>query len=203
MVLKRLLQVFENPRLYLWFQGALGAKRARRICIREWVRPSPGLRVLDIGCGPGYVAEYFPEPQYVGFDIEPSYIEYAKKKYSGRHQFFCQWFDEKARQSFEPFDVVLMTGVIHHLTDDEAIQLLELAKSCLKPDGRFVALEGCYEAGQSRLAKFLLDRDRGQYIRTQPEYQRLSSRIFGRVNSVVRHDLLYVPYTLLLLDCQP
>jgi hypothetical protein len=73
----------------------------------------------------------------------------------------------------------------------------------LKPDGHFVALESCYESGQSAVAKFLLDNDRGEYIRTQPSYEKLASNVFGRVRTTVRHDLMYFPYTLALLDCQP
>jgi SAM-dependent methyltransferase len=195
--------ILKHPSVYLLFQGMVGAKRARRLCIEQWVRPTPGLRVLDIGCGPGYVVEYFKDPEYVGFDIEPSYIEYAKRRYGSKHEFYCQWFDEETRRKFEPFDVVLMTGVIHHLSDDDAARMLTLAKTCLKANGHFVALESCYQDGQSAIAKFLLANDRGEYIRTQPSYEKLALSVFGRVRSTVRHDLMYFPYTLALLDCQP
>ena len=134
--------ILKHPSVYLLFQGLVGAKRARRLCaLKNGVRPAPGLRVLDIGCGPGYVVEYFKDPRYVGFDIEPSYIEYAKRRYGSKYEFYCQWFDDEVRRKFEPFDVVLMTGVIHHLSDDDAARMLSLARACLKSDGHFVAAE--------------------------------------------------------------
>src|SRR2546428_778256 len=41
------------PSLYLFSQAILGAKRARKYCIDEYAWPQPGMRVRDIGCGPG------------------------------------------------------------------------------------------------------------------------------------------------------
>ena len=65
-------------------------------------------------------------------------------------------------------------------------------------------LNPCYQVGANPpIAKFLLDNDRGEYIRTQPGYEKLASSVFGRVRTTVRHDLMYFPYTLALLDCQP
>jgi SAM-dependent methyltransferase len=37
------------------------------------------MRVLDIGCCPGYIVEYLRGATYFGFDINPRYIAYAQK----------------------------------------------------------------------------------------------------------------------------
>jgi SAM-dependent methyltransferase len=47
------------------------------------------MRVLDIGCGPGYMVEYLRGATYFGFDINSRYIAYAKK-YGGRGSFYRQ-----------------------------------------------------------------------------------------------------------------
>jgi len=33
------------------------------------------MRVLDIGCGPGNILKLMPDTEYVGFDLNPHYIE--------------------------------------------------------------------------------------------------------------------------------
>lgn len=59
----------------------------------------------------------------------------------------------------------MMNGLIHHLDDSSVIKLLKRVKLLLKPSGQVITLDGCYIAGQSILARKMLDYDRGKYIR--------------------------------------
>ena len=65
-----------------------------------------------------------------------------------------------------------------------------------------VTLDGCYIQGQSRIAKALLRRDRGNFIRDPSAYLKLADAHFSDVRSDVRHDLLSFPYTLLIMTCR-
>ncbi len=189
-----------SPVLYLLFQGMLGAKRSRLECVKEYIRPVSGLRVLDVGCGPGYVAEYFPESDYIGFDTDRDYIKYAIHKYKHRGSFFCRQLDDVAVKELEPFDLIIMNGLLHHLNDSQVTGLLQRAKRILKPGGRVVTLDGCYVKGQSYIAKKLLDSDQGKYVREQKAYVGLVSRVFDSVVTHIRHDLMLVPYTLIIMQ---
>jgi SAM-dependent methyltransferase len=60
-----------------------------RVYLSEYVRPVPGEKVLDIGCGPGEILEYLPAVDYVGFDINPKYVEAVQKRFGGRGRFFA------------------------------------------------------------------------------------------------------------------
>jgi 2-polyprenyl-3-methyl-5-hydroxy-6-metoxy-1,4-benzoquinol methylase len=191
------------PRLYLFSQAILGAKRARKRCIKEYARPRPGMRVLDIGCGPGYVIEYLPTVFYHGFDTSSGYIAYARRKYGQRGNFHCQRFDASVAKELGFFDLVLMAGLLHHLNDSEAFGLLDITSQSMSPEGRLITLDGCYATGQSRAARFLLDRDRGAHIREEKAYVRLASGIFGRVDAHIREDLFSFPYTALVMICTP
>jgi hypothetical protein len=39
------------------------------------------------------------------------------------------------------------------------------------------------------------------FVRTADDYQKLATRVFTRIQSNIRHDLLRIPYTLMILKC--
>ncbi len=199
----KLSGVLSHPRAYLLSQCVIGGVRARRVVVNEYIKPTSGLRVLDIGCGPAYTAAYFPDPEYYGFDVSRQYIEFASAKYSSRGRFFAQIFDEAALDRIPRVDVVLMLGLLHHLDDDSATQLLNLARRAMKPDARLFTVDGFYEPGQSWIARFLLDRDRGKFIRVKENYVVLASKAFSSVGASIRNDLFHIPYSALILECRP
>jgi SAM-dependent methyltransferase len=175
--------------------------RARKRCIQEYAQVRPGMRVLDIGCGPGYLIEYLPAVSYYGFDISAKYINYATRRYGDRGKFYCQRFDAAIAKTLGSFDLILMAGLLHHLEDQEAIDLLGLSKEVLSTTGHLVTLDPCYSRRQSRMARFLLKKDRGQSIRDASGYVGLASRTYSQVDSHVRDDLFFVPYTALVMVC--
>jgi ubiquinone/menaquinone biosynthesis C-methylase UbiE len=50
----------------------------------DMVAPTPGMRLLDAGCGSGWlsrlIARRMPDCEVVGVDINPDYVAYATKK---------------------------------------------------------------------------------------------------------------------------
>lgn len=189
-----------HPKIYLFTQGILGAIRARRLAMAEYVQFFKGNRILDIGCGPGYVSQYFPDTQYIGFDTEQSYIDYANYKYGHIGKFYCSEFDDNSVSEFEPFDIVIMNGLLHHLPDAAILKLFRSIKGVLKPEGKLVTLD-CYSAeGQNRFVQKLLKMDRGKYIRLEEDYVKLASSLFNSVKSNIRDDLMYIPYPLVILQ---
>ena len=189
------------PSVYRLFRTLV--RDGYRIYVSEYVRPMPGQKVLDIGCGPGEILENLPTVDYLGFDINPKYVEAAKKRFGRRGRFFCgdvglTAIDREAAS----FDLVLATGVLHHLDDNHAVSLFRLAHRALKPGARLVTYDGCFVAGQPKLARFIVSRDRGQYVRESAEYAKLAAQVFPQVRAFVRHDLLRIPYTHLILQCE-
>jgi hypothetical protein len=51
------------------------------------------------------------------------------------------------------------------------------------------------------LARFILRRDRGQHVRQRDEYLALAREVFPQLEYEVRHDLMRIPYTHLILRC--
>lgn len=196
--------ILDLPALYKLFSTMVGAQNSQSIFINQYVRPVTGDRILDIGCGPGNILDHLPQQiDYFGFDFNPSYIESATKRYGYCGKFFCQRVAEAQvfLEQPESFDIVMAIGILHHLDDTEALQLFEIAKQALKKGGRLITFDGCYVNGQSRAAKYLLSRDRGQFVRDEKGYADLARARFDEVRVSIRHDLLRIPYTHIMLEC--
>jgi cyclopropane fatty-acyl-phospholipid synthase-like methyltransferase len=192
--------ILSIPPIYRIFWNVVGGPRYLRTFSEEYVQAKPGYRLLDIGCGTGHAVPFFPNVKYVGFDMSPEYIESARKRFP-QATFICQRVSHYIPVEREEFDVVLALGVLHHLDDAEAHQLFEIAHRALKSGGKLLTFDGVFTKDQSALARYFISRDRGRYVRDRDGYTQIASRVFFSVKSVVRHDLLRIPYTHMIMEC--
>ena len=191
-----LTKALDLPFFYQTFQEAGGFFGARVKAIAEFVKIEPGMRVIDIGCGPGHIVKYLPAGvDYIGFDIDQSYVTHAKEKFGSRGRFFCRFFDAATAKEFAPADIVMMNGVLHHIPDDELASTLRNIRSVLRSGGLLFTLDGCYRGGQSAFRKWLLDNDRGRFVRDEGGYRKVLGEIFEIVNLHIREDYSRIPYT--------
>jgi len=189
------------PPVYRLFQKLVGATRTRRTLAREYILAAPGDRVLDIGCGTAEILDFLPGVDYVGFDQSRSYIESARRRHGSRGTFLDRDVGAVDAGELGEFDRVLALGVLHHLDDPEVRRLFGIAKARLRPGGRLVTFDPCYQEGQSRIARYLIDRDRGRNTRTEGGTLALAREFFPRAEATVRQDLLNIPYTHIILVC--
>ena len=191
----------QNPLTYWTYQRIVGGDRARRYFIQKNVKPKQGLKILDIGCGPGNILEYLPEVNYYGVDIDQNYIDAANKKYKDKGVFECSNLDEYAVSEPGSFDLVIAVGVIHHLNDDIAIKLFKIAKNALRPDGHLMTFDGCYVDNQNYIARFLLKKDRGKFVRDRKKYEYLAKTSFSSIKTIIDETYFRVPYTSIIMEC--
>jgi 2-polyprenyl-3-methyl-5-hydroxy-6-metoxy-1,4-benzoquinol methylase len=200
--------LLSRPTTYLLLQRMLGLRRLHRHLLANCVTVYPGMRVLDIGCGPGSLLESLRDlgPKgdisYDGFDLSAPYIDFAERKFgkSGNHRFWCKRVGEESVSDGGQYDLIVAIGILHHLDDAEAQHLCAVARARLAPGGRFVTVDCCLADGQAKFARFMVLRDRGQNIREPEGYRALAKGIFGKVQLNVRHDLLNVPYTHTIME---
>src|SRR5437763_15986416 len=100
------------------------------------------------------------------------------------------------------FDAAIAIGLIHHLDDEEASDLAATTAALLKPHGRFVTLDPGRSAGQPWIARWLVERDRGQWVRAPDGYRALAARHFGTTELSVHYDLARLPYPHVVLICR-
>jgi SAM-dependent methyltransferase len=195
-------QLLAIPAVYRWFRSAI-AGRFWEIYVQRYVRPQPQGRILDVGCGTGDILKYLPPVSYLGIDLDRRYIDSARKRFGSHGEFRCESATETVLREPESFDVVMANGVLHHLNDDEVLAVLRLARSALKASGHLTTLDGAFVPGQSRIARSLLNLDRGRFVRSHDRYVELARTVFTDINADVCHDLLRLPYTHLIMTCRP
>jgi SAM-dependent methyltransferase len=193
--------VLSHPWIYDSFQNIMGARSGRRDFSTNFVRAYPGSRLLDLGCGTAQILDYLPEGvDYWGYDINPEYIAAAQTKFGGKGRFACRLLEESEMARILPFDIVLAIGLLHHLDDDTARNVLRLARLGLKPGGRFVSIDPVFVADQNPIARVLISRDRGQNVRDAEDYLALARHEFHLVEGMVRHRI-WIPYTHWIMEC--
>lgn len=109
----------------------------------------PGATILDIGCGAGYVSLELARNGYhvTAFDISSACISQAERMLSqnpyregfGSLKYSVMELDH----AFGNYDVVLFSGVLHHMTD--LTRALDKAHTLLNPNGTILCYEPCHD----------------------------------------------------------
>ncbi len=196
-----LYKLTQIPALYTLFQTALMSAASRRAMVDDYIGPSHGARVLDIGCGSASILPLLGPVDYVGVDVNEAHIAAARERHGNAGQFIVG--DAEACESLpdESFDLVCFIGVLHHLDDDVARRSADVSYRKLRTGGRLVAIDCAFVKGQHPVAAFLARKDSGRCVREPEGYGALLSQ-FGHVTTQVRHDLLRVPYTYCITTAQ-
>lgn len=166
--------------LYVALQKAVGADALRYRCL-DAARLQPGDVVVDVGCGPAYYFERLPQPiDYHGFDTDQRYIGWARSKWgSDRAQFHVGAFDADAARGLPTPNAILLLGLLHHLSDQDSRDLLELCARTLAPGGRVVSVDTAFVPGQGRLSRWMSENDRGEHVRYPEQFEALAAPFFG------------------------
>jgi SAM-dependent methyltransferase len=191
-VIATIKSTLKHVPLYVALQRGVGADRLRYRCLDE-LALADGDCVIDVGCGPAYYFERLPKVRYYGFDTEPRYIEYARRRWGDRAEFRCEVFTEKHLDEIPPADAILMLGLLHHLSDDDSRSLLRLAGRALAPGGSVISVDTCFEPTQGRISRWMSDNDRGEYVRAPAAFVALAREAFRDVDGEVVADATRIP----------
>lgn len=186
--------ILNHPAIFNGFHRLVVKRDARRVLVQDYIKPSRGDRLLDIGCGPASMLPYLEEVQYTGLDLEPNFIAEAQAKY-GEHATFVQArIQDLAAKLDSEFDLAIAVGVLHHLDDGEGRELFRAAGKLLKPGGRLILSDPVFRSGQNPLARLVMSFDRGKSIRTREGYLALAGDSLRLIKTDMRSDFLRIPY---------
>lgn len=193
--------ILANPFVYESVQKIMGADKARRKLVSEFIDPYTVRTILDIGCGPAAILEYLSDVEYYGFDVSEPYIDEARSRFGDKGKFIVKNLCLKDVEDLPQCDMVLMSGVLHHLDDDMANNVLNIANKALKQGGRLLTIDPVIVSGQNPIARLLINIDRGQNVRTKEGYANLVEKVFKSNSVEVRHKA-WIPYTHCIMECK-
>src|ERR1044072_2479120 len=195
-----------NPTVYVFFQRLLGGKGVGAFLANDFWKLKGGETVVDIGCASGFVLDYMlNDVRYYGVAISKEYIYASQKKFSERGHYLLGTAQDLLNNGgdalLKKVDLVTCNGLLHHLTDDEASEILEISKQFLRPGGRLVCLEATFLTRQTRLSKKMVNMDRGRYVRSEQQWRDLIARSFDTFSTSVVTGLIRIPYTHIVIQC--
>jgi SAM-dependent methyltransferase len=198
-----LYHLLNMPVLYKFSQKAFGKYRLYRKITKDYINAKDGDLILDIGCGTADIVKFLPKGiQYVGFDVNAKYIIYARNKYKDKAKLYNMRVSETNASEFGKFDFIISIGVIHHLSDSEAIDLFQLGYNLLKPGGVIITLDPAFCDADNSIAKFVTRMDRGKNVRIPEQYKSIANRVFQNAEIIIRNDLIFVPQSNCILLCK-
>ncbi len=205
-ITKGLRSILSIPSLYAAFQTLVGARYSQRWLADESWKLRAGDKVVDIGCGPGTTLDEIPiDISYVGLDISEAYVRSARERYSARGIFIAgtaSQFLNHPPPEMANADLVTCTGLLHHLDDDETLDVFRLARKILKPAGRMISFEPTYLVHQRYLSKWFMSKDRGRNVRSEKEWKSLVAQVFPDFESSITTGLLRLPYIHIIIECR-
>ena len=164
-------RLLENPIVYQAWQAPF--VRQKLAPVIENLGQGP---ILDVGCGPGTNTGYLvPKHQYLGVDINPAYINDAKRRFCA--DFMVADVTRAEIPNIESFNAILLNSLLHHLSDIEVTKLLNSLAKQIRKDASVHVVELVLPT-QRGLPYWLARLDRGDFPRPLTAWQKIFSSQF-------------------------
>ena len=135
-------------------------------------------RVLDVGCGPGTNTHHFEKTSYLGLDINPRYIEDARRRY--HKDFLAVDVTKYTANEGERSDFVVLNSFLHHIPDNEVERILQHLSTLLTDDGHVHIIDLVLPERYS-ISRQIALWDRGEYPRPLGQWRQLFEQNFEPV----------------------
>lgn len=149
---------------------------ARKRIIREFTKNKKFKNILDAGCGTGTLCSLFSPKEYYGIDIDKNAVIYARNKYPTYNFTAGNLTKLNIKRKL---DLVLVIGVLHHLSSKDIDKFFNSLNSFLIKDARIIVIDATAPFLKFNMLGYLLRQfDKGKFIRNSQEYKKLISKKF-------------------------
>jgi SAM-dependent methyltransferase len=169
-------QILENTQVYRLWQAPFTEQKFAPVLAHNDINRVR--RVLDVACGPGTNTHHFAGADYLGIDINPRYIQYARQRH--KRNFLLADVTQYTVAPGERFDFILLNSFLHHVDTRAALPVLAHLRTLLTDDGHVHILDLVLPERPS-LARFLARLDRGEFPRPLPAWLDLVTGVFEPV----------------------
>lgn len=174
--MKSYARLMENELAYRVWQAPFAQKKLAPLYAHNDL--ARARRVLDVGCGPGTNTAHFASADYLGIDINPAYIESARRRY-GR-EFIVADVTKYDVVPDQRFDLILANSLFHHIDTANTRQILSHLATLLSDDGN-VHIFDLVLPERASVSRFLARADRGEYPRPLETWHELFTSAFEPV----------------------
>jgi len=161
-------EILVHPRAYLIWQGNFAAQKLVPLC--EHNNLARIRRVLDVGCGPGTNTAQFAHAEYLGVDVNPAYIEYARRHH--RRDFLVADVCDYSVPPDQKYDFVFVNSFLHHIDLANTQRILSHLSTVVTPDGHVHIIEVVMPE-REKIARQLARWDRGRFVRPLAEWKNI------------------------------
>ncbi len=174
--MKSYARLMENTVAYRLWQTPFAEKKL--VPLYAHTDPARARRVLDVGCGPGTNTAHFASADYLGIDINPAYIESARRRH--RRDFIVADVTKYNVVPEQRFDLILANSLFHHIDSASTRRILAHLATLLSDDG-YVHIFDLVLPARASISRFLARADRGEYPRPLDEWHDLFTSAFEPV----------------------
>jgi ubiquinone/menaquinone biosynthesis C-methylase UbiE len=182
---------------------SLGAEQSLVRYANEILQTKPGMKFLDVGCGPANILAHLNSVEYTGVDLNEKHIAFARQRYGDLGRFVVGNAVEVAQAQGGNFDIINACALLHHLSDDEARSLLSSLRKMLSKDGQITTCDNVWLPSQRAFVKLMNRMDSGLNIRTPEQYKSLFDGLDMTLESRAYDDMLRIPYDHFCMIARP
>lgn len=146
--------------------------------------------VLDLACGTGELRKYINPNIYYGLDLNHNFINFAKKRFSGRNNNFIAG-DMTTSIPNVNFDTAFLISAAHHLSESQIETVLKILKD--KKVKKIIIIDGVPFGIISKFLEWLDDvLGGGEFFKDEAEIAKITARYF----KIEKRGTYKAPYSL-------
>lgn len=157
-----------SPWLWLVAQHTIGGTPDKQAILRQHYKGER--RVIEVGCSIGNIARSLIKEhdlEYVGLDIDTGALDFARKWFAPYPNFsFSDQSLQDVAATGARFDLVCVTGVLHHVPDDVAQDMLDGARAVAAKGARLLMFDPIpLRAGDGPVYGLIHKLEQGEFLR--------------------------------------